>query len=285
MPPKNPVRIGLIKQRPAPTDDDLVDEFDNDNTVPPLSTSVMEALEEIVSEDASEDLFAEEIDRDRDPDYVQPQDAEQPGPSRLRGKKQPALNLVTTATGTASSVNSKGRSNAPIWKYFDISDKNVNGRIEKGAVCKVEVSGIPCGKRIMQNLSSTTGLNQHLERRHPAAFEEWKTLQINLQAEKMSTKRTLNDRFDDLEGVKLINIYFIIVAFEKIIVYIAIHEKIIVLKRWRSRNLSFDIVFIIFYLLLQVPHPKSRDQMNQALALALQVQLSKLFPRHHGTVF
>ena len=82
----------------------------------------------------------------------------------------------------------------------------------------------------MQNLSSTTGLNQHLERRHPAAFEEWKTLQINLQAEKMSTKRTLNDRFDDLEGVKLINIYFIIVAFEKIIVYIAIHEKIIVLN-------------------------------------------------------
>ena len=53
MPPKNPVRIGLIKQRPAPTDDDLVDEFDNDNdnTVPPLSTSVMEALEEIVSEE------------------------------------------------------------------------------------------------------------------------------------------------------------------------------------------------------------------------------------------
>ena len=213
MPPKNPVRIGLIKQRPAPTDDDLVDEFDNDNTVPPLSTSVMEALEEIVSEDASEDLFAEEIDRDRDPDYVQPQDAEQPGPSRLRGKKQPALNLVTTATGTASSVNSKGRSNAPIWKYFDISDKNVNGRIEKGAVCKVEVSGIPCGKRIMQNLSSTTGLNQHLERRHPAAFEEWKTLQINLQAEKMSTKRTLNDRFDDLEGVKNLLYYYIIVAY------------------------------------------------------------------------
>ena len=236
MPPKNPVRIGLIKQRPAPTDDDLVDEFDNDNTVPPLSTSVMEALEEIVSEDASEDLFAEEIDRDRDPDYVQPQDAEQPGPSRLRGKKQPALNLVTTATGTASSVNSKGRSNAPIWKYFDISDKNVNGRIEKGAVCKVDVSGIPCGKRIMQNLSSTTGLNQHLERRHPAAFEEWKTLQINLQAEKMSTKRTLNDRFDDLEGVKLINIYFIIVAFEKIIVYIAIHEKIIVLNEGIREN-------------------------------------------------
>ena len=199
MPPKDPIRIGLTKKRPAAAvhDDDLQDEIDN--TIPPLSDSVMEALESLVPSDESQDLFGEELDRDQDPDYVQP-DLQEPqaGPSRLRGRgKQPALNLVTTATATATG---KGRSSAPIWNFFNVSDKTVNGRIEKGAICKVEVGGVPCGKRIMQNGSSTTGLNQHLERRHPLAFEECKTIQTNLQAEKLATKRTLDDHFDNLEG-------------------------------------------------------------------------------------
>ena len=222
MPPKIPIRIGLTKQRPQP-DDELVDELD----LAPLSESVMEALEDIVSNDASEDLFGEELDRDQDPDYVQPEEAD---PSRLRGKtsdKQPTLNLVTSATATGSG-NGKGRSNAPIWKYFDVSDKKVNGRMEKGAVCKVEVGGIPCGKRIMQNLSSTTGLNQHLERRHPAAFEEWKSIQINLQAEKMATKRTLNERFDDLEGV--------------ILLFIREKYRLLPSKKHNTRKVSFITV-------------------------------------------
>ena len=203
MPPKDPIQIGLTKKRPAASasavpDDDFEDEIDN--TVPPLSDSVMEALENLVPSDESQDLFGEELDRDQDPDYVQPEQEPQPGPSRLNGKallKQPALNLVTTATATATG---KGRSSAPIWNFFNVSDKTVNGRIEKGAICKVEVGGVPCGKRIMQNGSSTTGLNQHLERRHPLAFEECKTIQTNLQAEKLATKRTLDDHFDNLEG-------------------------------------------------------------------------------------
>ena len=199
MPPKDPIRIGLTKKRQAAAvhDDDLQDEIDN--TIPPLSDSVMEASESLVPSDESQDLFGEELDRDQDPDYVQP-DLQEPqaGPSRLRGRgKQPALNLVTTATATATG---KGRSSAPIWNFFNVSDKTVNGRIEKGAICKVEVGGVPCGKRIMQNGSSTTGLNQHLERRHPLAFEECKTIQTNLQAEKLATKRTLDDHFDNLEG-------------------------------------------------------------------------------------
>ena len=113
MPSKNPIRIGLTKQRsqqnPVP-DDELVDEIDN--TVP-LSNSVMEALEKIVQSDASEDLFGDELECDQDPDYIQPEDNEQQpehGPSRLRGKtlvKQPALNLVTTVTTTRTG-NGKG---------------------------------------------------------------------------------------------------------------------------------------------------------------------------------
>ena len=54
----------------------------------------------------------------------------------------------------------KGRSNALIWRYFKVSDCKVGGgQVKKGAVCIVDVGGVPCAKRIMQNGSSTTGLN------------------------------------------------------------------------------------------------------------------------------
>ena len=147
MPPK-PVRIGLTKRRRE-------EDSDDESVVAPLSVSLMNALEDIVSVNVdpneednfeeSEDLFADDIDRDRDPDYVQPE--AQPGPSRReKALTQPALNLVTTETA------GKGRSSAPIWNFFNVSDKKVNGRIEKGAMCKVDVGGVPCGKRIMQRV-------------------------------------------------------------------------------------------------------------------------------------
>ena len=201
MPPKEPIRIGLTKNKTK--DDaarggenvDLPQSPDLDQTMPPLSASVMNVLEDMVDDNESEDLFADEIERDIDPDYIQPEN--EPRPSTSKSVHKQPLKLVTV-----SVTDGKGRSTAPIWRFFDVSDKKVNGRLEKGAVCKVDVGGVPCGKRILQNGSSTTGLNQHLERRHPAAFEECKTNQINIQAEKMATKRTLNDRFDDLEGKK-----------------------------------------------------------------------------------
>ena len=77
MPPK-PVRIGLTKKPTIEDASEVEDEFDN--TVPPLSVSVMTALEDIVdvpididNDESSEDLFGDELDRDKDPDYEQPQ--------------------------------------------------------------------------------------------------------------------------------------------------------------------------------------------------------------------
>ena len=103
----------------------MPDSPDLDNTVPPLSVSVMNALEDMVL--------------NNDPDYVQPQPEAIPG--TRKGKARP-LNLVTvTVTG------GKVRSSAPIWNFFDVSEKIVNGRMEKGAVCKVDRAGVPCGKK------------------------------------------------------------------------------------------------------------------------------------------
>ena len=194
---KVPVRIGLTKKTADQSDiSDL------------MSASTMEALEEFVEEALSdEDLhelpeLEDEIERDADPDYVP-----EAGPSE-KGKRLvnkpfvlPKRSLKLTEESTPVSVNTKGRSNAPIWKYFIVSDKPLaGGLIEKGAACIVEVGGIACMKRIRQYGSSTTGLNQHLERIHPKEFAAYKTGQANLQAERLSTKRTLVEHFKDLEA-------------------------------------------------------------------------------------
>ena len=213
-PKKVPVRIGLTK-KPADADE---------SDLGLLSASTLEALEDIVTlddvdvvvedEDAISDLdelpdLEDEIDRDIDPDYVQPvasTSTARKGKSLLNRPNVQAkrsLNLINKDKDNEAPAPTagKGRSSAPIWAYFIVSDrKRGDGQTQKGAECIVHISGVPCGKRIMQNGSSTTGLNQHLERLHPKEFAEYKKAQTTLQAERMSTKRTLVDHFEDLEG-------------------------------------------------------------------------------------
>ena len=84
MPPKKnkkPVTIGLTKKR---TLADVEEEEDDDLVTPILSESCMETLEDIVGEEVlfeanadvvqpgSIDLFQDEVDREDDPDYVNP---------------------------------------------------------------------------------------------------------------------------------------------------------------------------------------------------------------------
>ena len=175
-PKKTPVRIGL-KKKSADADSDISDL---------MSASTMEALEEIVvldveevegnasDSDPDEDLqelpdLEDEIERDIDPDYVpEPQAGTSKGKSlinRPNVKSKRSLNLLSKDKDQdteSPAKTGKGRSSAPIWKYFIVSDRKIaNGQIEKGACCIVEVGGTACMKRIMQNGSSTTGLNQH----------------------------------------------------------------------------------------------------------------------------
>ena len=158
-----------------------------------LSASTMDVLQGFIED---------EIERDIDPDFVPETQASSDDPDEPDYQEPTtsrALKLVTVDKEKEKD-GGKGRSSNPIWNYFNVSDRKVGGRIEKGAICKVEISGVPCGKRIMQNGSTTSGLNQHLERKHPKAFEECKKSQATLQAEKLGTKRTLQDHFDSLEG-------------------------------------------------------------------------------------
>ena len=97
-----PVRIGL-KRKAAPSasaNDDFSDEWDQwisqavsvadpDETLPPLTKSAIKELEKIVDlddedQDSTEDIFADEVECDNDPDYVP--DPDDPGPSTSKGK-------------------------------------------------------------------------------------------------------------------------------------------------------------------------------------------------------
>ena len=102
MPPKEPIRIGLTKNKTK--DDaarggenvDLPESPDLDKTMPPLSASVMNVLEDMVDENESEDLFADEIERDIDPDYIQPEN--EPRPSTSKSVHKQPLKLVTVSS-------------------------------------------------------------------------------------------------------------------------------------------------------------------------------------------
>ena len=153
----------------------------------------------------------DEIESDAHPDYVP---AKAVPSTSTRGKRlldrpqvQPkrSLNLVNNDTqAEAPSGTGKGRAMLRFGKYVNVSDRKVGALNEKGAVCIVDVGGVPCGKIIMQNGSSTTGLNQHLERWHPKESAAYKISQSTLQAERMSTKQTLVDHVEDLEGETIV---------------------------------------------------------------------------------
>ena len=106
MGPNKPVRIGLIKKSNKESDD-FSDEGDElmsqavsvaDETMPPLSESAMEELESRVS--TPDDIFADEIELDNDPDYVPDPDDPQPSTSR----SVPKAKSSATATATTSSA-------------------------------------------------------------------------------------------------------------------------------------------------------------------------------------
>ena len=104
-----------------------------------------------------------------------------------------------------------GRSNKPIWAFFTVNDRKVGGQLEKGALCQVEVGGVICGRRLLQNGASTTGLNNHLESQHPKEWAKYKTAQSQLDFEKMGAKHTVSDLYDKVEGnLNIISCFLII---------------------------------------------------------------------------
>ena len=123
---KKPIRIGLTK-KPADQDEDDISALMSDSTVEALAEIVQDVHDLEESESEVDGQFVElpdledELDRDRDPDFVPPA-----RPSTSKGKRllnkpqvQPkrSLNLLTKDTPEPDDAEiGKGRSNAPIWK-------------------------------------------------------------------------------------------------------------------------------------------------------------------------
>ena len=62
--------------------------------------------------------------------------------------QHPPQNPDPTATAnlpTAAPLPG-GRSKVPSWAYYIADDKKVNGQLEKGAICQVNVGGRICAK-------------------------------------------------------------------------------------------------------------------------------------------
>ena len=225
MAPKKPVKIGLKKKNN--TEEEQVEVQDVDTTIPPLSASCMESLEEIVGENEevilyddivdvvppdSLDLFEDEMDGDQDPDWVDPKPItksilkNQPQPSTSKDQPEP--------TGTAPTLRilepAKARSKNIIWAFFVIDDIKVPNKsgvgtcIEKGAKCTVPLEGaggtILCNARLRQGGSTTSGLNSHLHSQHPKAWDAFINAKAAELREKQGAKRSIENLFDEMEG-------------------------------------------------------------------------------------
>ena len=131
--------------------------------------------------------------------------------SRSKGKSL----LKPTATGGAKNTPSTstsgisvplpvalpgGRTKAPIWANFLADNKKLGGHLNKGALCQVKVAGAICGKRLLQNGSTTSGLNHHLFSQHPKLWETVKSAKANKEADRLNAKRNLSSLMDKLEG-------------------------------------------------------------------------------------
>ena len=97
-----PVRIGLKRKASVALNDDFSDEgdelmsqavsvADHDETLAPLTNSTMKVLEKFVDLDLEksissvEDIFEDDIELDKDPDYV-PEAEQEPAPTTSKGK-------------------------------------------------------------------------------------------------------------------------------------------------------------------------------------------------------
>ena len=101
----------------------------------------MEELETLVSvsDTSTEDIFADDIERDSDPDYVS--DPYYPLPSTSKGVPKAKSSATTSSASVLPKPLPGGKSNAPIWAYYIPDDRKVNGHLEKGAICQINVGG------------------------------------------------------------------------------------------------------------------------------------------------
>ena len=92
---------------------------------------------------------------------------------------------------TDANVLAKKRS-GKLWEYFekDRSDKSI-----PKAVCKVLVSGHPCGLVLMTKQYNTSTLRSHLNAKHPAIFKKVVTFEQAWDDARSRAKKDLSKFF------------------------------------------------------------------------------------------
>ena len=218
-----PVQISLKKKRkPSEVLSDLSD--DPEDVRIPLSDSIMGILEEEAAElghgvDSSTevemveptDVVAEfaraaedELERDEDPDYVQPAPVVPVAPKKIRHVSEPVAGGSRKRKEVEMSplkVQPKTRSDGPIWAFFLRDDKMINGVKSKAARCQVMVGGGKCNARLLQGDSTTSGLNSHLEKKHPKQWVMFLAAKANKAAIKAGANKVAHALFDKAEGI------------------------------------------------------------------------------------
>jgi hypothetical protein len=90
----------------------------------------------------------------------------------------------------------------PIFTFFKREvrrDKN-DKVVEVFARCKVLIGGHPCGKKLAQPESSTTGPRNHLKRIHVREWNQYQAICLRRKEKAQGTKRTLDEDGDSSEG-------------------------------------------------------------------------------------
>ena len=80
--------------------------------------------------------------------------------------------------------------------FFVTDDKKVGKKVEKAAICQVDVGGAICGIRLIQNYSTTGILRGHLKVQHLKAWVTFNEARNHLESEKRGAMSFISEDLD-----------------------------------------------------------------------------------------
>jgi hypothetical protein len=141
-----------------------------------------------VSSSSSEDLSPRSSSSDNEVCSTSASDKEEV-------QRLPSASKVTQPTSDTTVQN-------PIFFYFnrEVRRDKDDKVIEVFAKCKVIVGGHPCGKKLAQPESSTTGPRNHLKRIHTKEWTQYQAIVSKRKETARGSKRTIDEETDNTES-------------------------------------------------------------------------------------